>query len=54
MWGLAWWCSGKESACNAGDEGLILGQGELQEKEMATHSRILAWRIPWIEEPGRL
>ena len=24
------------------------------EKEMATHSHILAWRIPWIEEPGRL
>ena len=24
------------------------------EKEMATHSRILAWRIPWIEEPGGL
>ena len=23
-------------------------------KEMATHSRILAWRIPWTEEPGRL
>ena len=24
------------------------------EKEMATHSRILAWKIPWTEEPGRL
>ena len=24
------------------------------EKEMATHSSILAWRIPWIEEPGKL
>ena len=24
------------------------------EKEMATHSRILAWEIPWTEEPGRL
>ena len=24
------------------------------EKEMTTHSSILAWRIPWIEEPGRL
>ena len=24
------------------------------EKEMATHSSILAWRIPWTEEPGRL
>ena len=26
----------------------------LQEKEMATHSSILAWRIPWTEEAGRL
>ena len=25
-----------------------------QEKEMATHSSILAWRIPWMEEPGGL
>ena len=31
-----------------------LGQGDLLEKEMATHSSILAWRIPWMEEPGRL
>ena len=31
-----------------------LGQGEPLEKEMATHSSILAWRIPWIEEPGGL
>ena len=28
-----------------------LSQGDLLEKEMATHSRILAWRIPWTEEP---
>ena len=31
-----------------------LGQGDLLEKGMATHSSILAWRIPWTEEPGRL
>ena len=31
-----------------------LGQEESLEKEMATHSSILAWRIPWMEEPGRL
>ena len=31
-----------------------LGQEELLEKEMATHSSILAWRIPWTEEPGGL
>ena len=31
-----------------------LGREETLEKEMATHSSILDWRIPWIEEPGRL
>ena len=48
--------SGKESDCNAGDSGdaaLIPGSESLEE-EMATHSNILAWRIPWTEEPGGL
>ena len=31
-----------------------LGQGDPLEKEMATHSSILAWKIPWTEEPDRL
>ena len=31
-----------------------LGQEDLLEKEMATHSSILAWKIPWAEKPGRL
>ena len=31
-----------------------LGQEDLLEKEMATHSSTLAWKIPWIEEPGGL
>ena len=31
-----------------------LGQGDPLEKEMATHSNILAWRIQWTEKPGRL
>ena len=31
-----------------------LGQEDLLEKEMATHSSILAWKIPWMEEPGRI
>ena len=31
-----------------------LGQEDLLEKEMATDSSILAWRIPWTEEPGRI
>ena len=40
----------KESACNAGD----LGWEKPLEKGIATHSSILAWRIPWTEEPGGL
>ena len=32
----------------------FLGQKELLEKEMAAHSSILAWKIPWTEEPVRL
>ena len=31
-----------------------LGQEDLLEKEMATHSSVLAWKIPWTEEPGGL
>ena len=31
-----------------------LGREDLLDKEMVTHSSILAWRIPWIEEPGGL
>ena len=32
----------------------LLGWEDPLEKEMATHSSILAWRIPWTEEPGRV
>ena len=39
---------------NAEDTGSILGQEDAMEEEMATHSSILAWRIPWTEEPGGL
>ena len=45
---------GKVSAYNAGDPGSIPGWKDLLEKEMATHSSILAWKIPWMEEPVRL
>ena len=45
---------GKESAFNAGDPGSIPGSGRSPEEGMAIHSSILAWRIPWTEEPGRL
>ena len=39
--------AGKESTCNAGSLGLILGWKNPLEMEKATHSSILAWRIPW-------
>ena len=44
----------KASAYNAGDPGSVPGSGDLLEKEMATHSSTLAWKIPWMEEPGWL
>ena len=50
----------KESACNAGDSlqyrrhRFDLGQEDSLQKEVASHSSILAWEIPWAEEPGRL
>ena len=44
----------KNPPTNAGDASLTLGQEETLEKEMATHSSILAWEIQWTEEPGRL
>ena len=53
-WGFPGGSDGKASACNAGDQGLIPGSGRSLEKEMATHSSTLAWKIPRTEEPGRL
>ena len=44
----------KASACNAGDPCSNPGSEDPLEKEMATHSSILAWRIPRREELGRL
>ena len=48
--------SGKEPFYpgDTGDSGSILSQDNPLEKEMATHSSVLAWRIPWTEKPGRL
>ena len=40
-----WWLSGKKSACDAGGIGLILGQEDSLEKEVAPHRSILAWGI---------
>ena len=45
---------GKDTACNMGDLGSILGWEDPLEKGMAAHSSILVWGIPWTEEPGRL
>ena len=42
----------KNPPANAGDTVLFLGQEDPLEEEMATHSSILAWRIPWTEKPG--
>ena len=55
--GLPRWSTGKESArqfrrCRR--DGQSLGQEDSLEEEMATHSSILAWRIPWTEEPDGL
>ena len=44
----------KEYACNAGDLALTLGWEDTLEKGTASHSSILAWRIPWTAELGGL
>ena len=44
----------KNPPANAEDTGLIPGLGISLEEEMVTHSSILAWRISWTEEPGRV
>jgi len=49
--------SGKEPACQYKRPKRwvqSLGQEDLLEEDMATHSSILAWKNPWREEPGRL
>ena len=43
---------GRACACKSGDLSSIPESGRSPEKEMATHSDTLAWKIPWIEEPG--
>ena len=45
---------GKESVYNVGDLGSIPGLEDPLEKAMAPHSSTLAWKIPWMEEPGGL
>ena len=54
-WGFPGGSEVKLSAWNAGDLGSIPGQEDPLEKEMATHSNILAWKIPGkTAEPGEL
>ena len=43
----------KNMPANAGEMGLIPSWEDHLEKKMAIHSSILAWEIPWTEEPGR-
>ena len=48
MWqGFPCVLAGKESACNAGDLVSVPGWEDPLEKEMVTHSSIIAWKIPW-------
>ena len=44
----------KNPSANVGDMGLIPGLGRSPAEGMAIHFSILAWRIPWTEEPGRV
>ena len=44
----------KNTPANSGDPGSILGQEDPLEREMTTHSSILAWEILWTGEPGGL
>ena len=46
--------AGKESACKEGNLGLIPGLGRSPGEQNSYHSSVLAWRIPWMEEPGGL
>ena len=50
--GLPYSSDDKESACMQETWVLSLGQEDPLKKEMEIHSSILAWRIPWTEEPG--
>ena len=55
MDGLPWWLGGKGSTCNAGAAGDPLeDQEDPLEEGTATHYSILAWRVPWMQEPGWL
>ena len=54
IWTLPYWLSAKEFAYNARDMGSIPGSGRSLGEGNGNPLRILAWRIPWKEEPGRI
>ena len=54
LWDFPDSSAGNESACSAGDTGSIPGSRNPLEKEMATHSSILAWKSLWTGEPEGL
>ena len=51
---LPWWLGWSSICLQCGRPGFNPSQEDPLEKEMATHSSILAWKIPWAEEPGGL
>ena len=58
LWSFPGGASGKETACQCRIRKRLgvrsLGREDPLQEGMATHSSILAWRIPWTEEPGKL
>ena len=54
MWGFPGGADGKESACSIGDPGLIPGLRRFRGEGNTIHPSVLAWRIPWTEEPGQI
>ena len=55
LYGLPWWLSGKESASQCRRlEFKSLGWEDRLEQEVESHSSVLAWEIPWTEEPGSI
>ena len=54
LYGLLRWLSDKEFTCQQETHAWSLGQEDALEWEMATHSSILAWEIPWMDEPDSL
>ena len=53
---MLWTCSAKSNSSTSGERKIVklTCTSLIVEKEMAAHSSVLAWRIPWTEEPGRL